>query len=153
MTLRLGPVRREASVAASRTRAFAAFTDQIGAWWPRTSSAFGGALAFSDGQLAEQGEGEGHIWGEVITWNPPAALAMTWCHPTHADDQRTQVDIRFVADGAHASIVRLVHSGWDRVPGAAGLVKLYGGDRGWRAVLAAFATAVAGGLARGRPDM
>lgn len=147
---RLLPLRREVRVRATATAAFDAFTAQIGAWWPRVMSAHGGKLSFVDGQLEEHGDDDHHVWGEVITWDRPRSLRMTWRHPSHGEDQRTDVTISFVTDGP-TTIVRLVQTGWDRIPDPVAAARLYGGDRGWREVLDCFATR-AGGLASGRSD-
>ncbi len=128
MSTLLAPVRREVRVRASPAVVFDAFTR--GAWWP------GGSAEFVDGRL-EQGA---QVLGEVISWDRPRALRMAW---RHEGDQRTNVDLRFVMDG-DATIVRIVHDGWERVTQPAAAVKHYGGDRGWREVLAAFEASVVG---------
>ena len=153
MPHQLPPLRREARVPVTPAVAFDWFTGRIGNWWPRIRTAFGGTLGFVDGQLEEHGADEVHVWGEVITWNPTQGLRMAWRQPAHDEEQRTNVDVMFVPDGASGSIARIVQSGWNRIPDPASASRLYGGDRGWREVLTAYTTAVAGGLAIQRPGM
>jgi uncharacterized protein YndB with AHSA1/START domain len=153
MANQLPPLRREVRVSATPALAFEWFTGHIGMWWPRILTAFGGTLGFVSGQLEEHSADEVHVWGEVITWNPPHSLRMAWRQPAHDEDQRTNVDVMFVPDGTSGAIARIVQSGWNRIPDPASSSRLYGGDRGWREVLTAYATAVAGGLAIQRTSM
>ncbi|CAN5902811.1 hypothetical protein BH11MYX3_BH11MYX3_15910 [soil metagenome] len=134
MPILLAPVRREVRVRVPVAVAFDAFTHQIGTWWPL--SAGGGPAVFAEGRLV-QGE---QVWAEVITWDRPRAMRLAW---RHDGDQRTNVDLRFVMDGEAATIVRVVHDGWERVTQPAAAAKHYGGDRGWREVLQCFGAAVA----------
>jgi len=141
MPTHLAPVRREVRVPTTQAVAFDWFTLHVGRWWPRHATAFGGSFAFVDGRLEEQSDDDTHVWGEVITWDRPRGFRMAWREPRDATEQRTNVDLAFLSDGA-ATIVRLVHSGWDRVPDPAGAAKRAGGERGWREILAAYEAAV-----------
>jgi hypothetical protein len=149
----LPPLRREARVPTTPPLAFDWFTVRIGSWWPRILTAFGGTLSFVESQLEEHSADEVYVWGEVITWNPSRSLRMAWRQPTHEEEQRTNVDVSFVPDGPSGTIIRIVQSGWNRIPDPASSSRLYGGDRGWREVLTAYSTAVAAGLAIHRPGM
>lgn len=69
----------------SAERAFAALTAEIGAWWPLARHMCSGeptaGLRFTNGELVETpGDGSRQVWGEVLRWEPPHGLAMTW-HP------------------------------------------------------------------------
>lgn len=79
------PVRREVVVPVGAERAFELFTDQIGAWWPigERYSVFGAGatVSFRDGALIEVApDGREAVWGEVLDWQPPNRLRITW-HP------------------------------------------------------------------------
>ena len=79
------PVLRSAHVARPLDETFAVFTRQIGAWWPLpTHGIFGadaGGLGFEDGLLVERAvDGRTSVWGEVLAWDPPHRLVVTW-HP------------------------------------------------------------------------
>ena len=85
------PVLRAAHVARPVDEAFAVFTDRIGAWWPLpTHGVFGadaGGLAFEDGLLVERAtDGRTTVWGEVVRWEPPHRLVLTWHPGRDADD-------------------------------------------------------------------
>ena len=59
-----------------------------------------------------------HEWGEVTVWQPPARLAYLWYlgrDRAHA----TEVEIRFLAQGAVATRIEIEHRGWERLgPGS-----------------------------------
>ena len=59
-----------------------------------------------------------HEWGEVTVWQPPARLAYLWYlgrDRAHA----TEVEIRFLAQGADATRIEIEHRGWERLGPAA----------------------------------
>lgn len=141
MQSHLAPVRREVTVSATQTVAFDFFTLHVGLWWPRTATTIEGTLGFVDGQLEEHSAEDVYVWGEIITWDHPRGFRMAWREPNHTEEQRTNVDVAFLADG-RGTTVRIVHSGWDRVPDPAAAATRAGGERGWRSILAAFEAAV-----------
>src|SRR4051794_7694260 len=81
-TTTIAPVARTVTVGTSPERAFAIFTDRIGAWWPLAMYSIGGAradVAFVDGQLLETAaDGNTTAWGEVTEWDPPRRVAFSW---------------------------------------------------------------------------
>jgi len=137
----LGPIRREVRVSATQQVAFDFFTLHVGLWWPRIATHVSGTLGFVEGQLEEHGADDVYVWGEIITWNAPTGFRMAWREPQHSEEQRTNVDVAFSWDGRETT-VRIVQSGWDRVPDAAAAATRAGGDRGWRTILGAFEAAV-----------
>lgn len=134
----VAPVRREVVVAARPERAFEVFTDQIGTWWPlATHSVFGvaGHVAFEGGRLLERLGDEVSEWGEVLDWDPPSLLRLTW-RPGNPVEQATEVTVRFHAEG-DGTRVELVHTGWERHAHGVAAAENYG--EGWPLVLGAFA--------------
>ena len=99
MTTTLPPLRRQIIVPADPGTAFTVFTDKIGAWWPVASHSVYGAqstTAFRDGLLVETGPGgEEAVWGEVLDWQPPGLLRMTW-HPGYGAERAGEVEVTFV---------------------------------------------------------
>ena len=70
------PVRRQVVVGAPPERAFALFTERIGAWWPMADhSVFGdaGAVAFEGRELVERAGDRVAVWGEVLPGSRPAS--------------------------------------------------------------------------------
>lgn len=113
-------------VRAAPERAFAVFTEQIGAWW-RPSAMFAftprspGVLAFeggADGRLVERlANGKVFEVGRVRAWEPPARLVFGWRQATFAPDQDTEVEVRFEPLGEETRVT-VEHRGWDSVPAA-----------------------------------
>lgn len=136
---RPAPVLRATHVTLPADVAFRVFTEQLGAWWPLTTHGCFGAdsagVAFEGGLLVERSlTGERATWGEVLAWEPPHRLLVTW-HPGRAEGPATQVEVRFVAvDGG--TRVELAHSGWQALPdGGVAARARYSGRNAWGTVL------------------
>lgn len=139
----IAPLRREVVVAAAPERAFEVFTSQIQQWWPlATHSVFGvrARVAFEEGSLVERLGDEVSEWGEVLEWDPPRMLRLTW-RPGHPVEEATEVTVRFHPAG-EGTRVELVHTGWERHAHGAAAAENYG--EGWPLVLGAFAERVTG---------
>lgn len=137
------PILRTAFVARPVEEAFAVFTDEIGAWWPLpTHSVFqslAGGVQFVDGRLVERStDGQETTWAEVLVWEPPHRLAMSW-HPGFEDGPMGRVEVSFAADG-DGTRVELRHDGWEAF-GEAALERRreYIGPSAWGHVLDHFA--------------
>lgn len=111
-------------VPATPERTFAAFTDDIGTWW-RPNGLFQftpnrtGSLAFQPGPrgclIETYEDGTSFTVGDIITWDPPHRLVMTWRHASFAPDQATELHVTFRAVDAETRVV-VEHFGWDRIP-------------------------------------
>ncbi|HEY2793966.1 MAG TPA: SRPBCC domain-containing protein [Micromonosporaceae bacterium] len=135
----LPPVRRQMIVPVPPERAFAAFTDEIGEWWPGEKSVYGEGMRpeFRDGVLIETGaDGQVAEWGRVLDWQPPRSFRMTWHAGHEASEQDTEITVTFaeVADGR--TLVTLEHRGWERRPD--GVEARAGYVGGWAQVLAGY---------------
>jgi uncharacterized protein YciI len=135
------PLRREVLVTASPETAFALFTAHIDRWWPMASfSVFGSEaiVAFEGDRVVERLGDESSVWAEVTTWDPPRSLVLSW-HPGRDDSRATDVTVSFegVDDG---TLVRLVHTGWERTEAPAEARAEYG--QGWEGVLAGYAASL-----------
>ncbi len=107
-------------------RAFAAFVEEIGAWW-RPSPLFQttprpGRLSFEPGEggrLIETRQG-GKVFeiGKVRTWEPPHRLVFSWRQANFPPDLHTEVEVRFEAVGEETR-VSVEHRGFDQVPAGA----------------------------------
>ncbi len=137
------PVLRAAQVRCEADEAFAAFTERIGAWWPLpTHSVFGdraGGVGFDRGRLVERSvDGEESVWGEVLAWEPPHRLVVTW-HPGRGAGEASEVEVRFLPD-ADGTRVEVEHRGWERFGESAMLRRRgYVGPGAWGHVLDHFA--------------
>jgi uncharacterized protein YndB with AHSA1/START domain len=144
-------------VRASPERAFAAFTEEIGAWWRpnplfATTPRAPGRLAFEPGEGGRLVEtlANGKVFeiGRITAWEPPRRLVFTWRQASFPPDLSTEVEVAFEALGEETR-VRVEHRGFHRVP--AGSAARHGFpdqallrrlSEWWRAQLARLAEAV-----------
>lgn len=136
----VAPVLRATHVRRPADQAWALFTERIGAWWPLpTHGLFGdrsAEVAFEDGRLVERSvDGETTVWGEVLVWEPPRRLALTWHPGRPADGPASTVEVTFLPDG-DGTRVELVHDGWQAF-GEQALARRrsYAGPNAWGYVL------------------
>src|SRR4051812_35379195 len=100
------PVDHCVNVPLSREEAFDLFTQELKLWWPLSSHPCAQADAPDvqfeprvGGRVIEHdNKGGRHVWGTLLEWDPPNALAMTW-HPGQAEDQATRLTVSFTAKG------------------------------------------------------
>jgi len=111
-------------VKASPERAFAAFTQEIGAWWRpnglfQTTPRAPGVLAFEPGEGGRLVEtlANGKVFeiGRILAWEPPSRLLFSWRQANFPLDLTTEVEVRFEAVGEETR-VSVEHRGFDRVP-------------------------------------
>lgn len=138
----LPPIRRSVVVEATPERAYAAWTDEIGQWWPlATHSVFehDNTVVFVDGDLVETAaDGSRTVWGSVLEADPPRLLRLSW-HPG-SDEERGTVELRFVPLGERRTLVTLEHSGWEHYPQPGAARENY--RTGWALVLADYQAGV-----------
>jgi uncharacterized protein YndB with AHSA1/START domain len=149
------PVLRSVSVRRPVAEAFRIFTEEIGSWWPLDTHSRAVAQREEGGVKAETVVIEGRIggriyevmsdgteasWGEVLIWEPPHRLVLSW----NPSPRRvpTEVEVTFTAheDGTR---VELEHRGWERLGEAAREVREEYAQ-GWPVVLGRFAPAADG---------
>jgi uncharacterized protein YndB with AHSA1/START domain len=108
-------------------RAFTVFTEHISEWWQpnglfQFSEGRTGTLAFEpgpQGRLVERhADGECFVIGHIRVWDPPRRLVVSWRHASFADDQDTELHVRFepVDDAGTSTRVTVEHFGWDALP-------------------------------------
>jgi uncharacterized protein YndB with AHSA1/START domain len=149
-------VRTEIVVEAGAERAFRLFTERFDRIKPREHNMLGVDIAESvfephaGGRVYDRGvDGSECQWGRVLAYEPPTRLVFTWeISPTwqiEADaDRRSEVEVRFVADGPERTRVELEHRHLDRHgDGWDGLRAGVAADEGWPLYLQRFAAAVA----------
>lgn len=111
-------------VRASPARAFAAFTEEIDAWW-RPNGLFAttprapGRLAFEPGEggrlIETLASGKVFEIGRITCWAPPERLVFTWRQASFPPDLLTEVEVVFEPVGEETR-VRVEHRGFHRVP-------------------------------------
>jgi len=108
-------------VKATPERAFAVFTQEIGAWWRpsglfQTTPRAPGLLAFTDGRLTETlANGKVHEIGKVLVWEPPERLVFSWRQANFPPELHTEVEVRFEPVGEQTR-VSVEHRGFHQVP-------------------------------------
>ena len=111
-------------VKASPERAFAAFVDEIGAWWRpnglfQTTPRAPGRLAFEPGEGGRLTEtlANGKVFeiGRIHAWEPPSRLVFSWRQANFPLDLHTEVEVRFEAAGEETRVC-VEHRGFDQVP-------------------------------------
>jgi len=140
------PLRMSFDVACSADHAFSVWTSGIGAWWPPDHTVTGRAEVVVltggvGGRIYERtADGVEHEWGEVTVWQPPARLAYLW-YLGRDRSHATEVEIRFLAQGADATRIEIEHRGWERLGSGSGPWR----DRneaGWQSLLPHFTAAI-----------
>lgn len=111
-------------VKASPERAFAAFVNEIGAWWRpnglfQTTPRAPGRLSFEPGEggrlIETLANGKVFEIGKVLAWEPPRRLVFSWRQANFPPDLRTEVEVSFEAVGEETR-VSVEHRGFDQVP-------------------------------------
>jgi uncharacterized protein YndB with AHSA1/START domain len=151
----VGTVRKTIFVNAPQAHAFAVFTERLGDWWPLQRYHIGSQAAQTaileprvGGRWFERAADDSECeWGRVLVWEPPHRLVLSW--DIGADwkfdpDLGTEVDVRFIAEGADRTRVELEHRRLERYADKAAEMRgIFDSEAGWSALLAAFAHAAA----------
>lgn len=162
VALRRPPVRQTTMVRSDIEHTFDVFVRTIGAWWP-VQPFSAGQEDVRDVTIERQLGGrvyetwrDGTVvpWGELLAWEPPHRLSMTWC----GTPAPTEVELTFTALGPALTRVAVEHRGWEALSDAqlsedCAMPGGYTGgaySSGWAIILGRFAAVVeAAGV---RPD-
>jgi uncharacterized protein YndB with AHSA1/START domain len=119
-------IRHQITVAAPIERAFAVFTEDFGAFKPREHNLLDAEIAETvfeprvGGHVYDRGvDGSECRWARVLAYEPPRRVMISWdISPrwqVETDPDRTsEVEVRFVAEGADRTRVELEHRHLDR---------------------------------------
>jgi uncharacterized protein YndB with AHSA1/START domain len=144
-------VRKTVNVQAPPEVAWRVFTEKLGTWWPLTTYKIGKANAVDaiieprvGGRWYERGEdGSTCEWGRVLTWEPHTRLVLSWeitADWQHDPNLKTEVEVRFIADGKNGTRVELEHRRLDLYGARRDEIRgIFDSDAGWKALLDAFA--------------
>jgi len=153
--IHIAPVRKQLVVKASQSRAFAVFTTEMSRWWPATHSILKSPLKECileprvGGRWYTVGEdGSSCQTGYVIAWQPPEALVLAWqinAEWQFDPDLVTEVEVKFIAEGADVTRIELEHRYLERMGGKAAEVRnAVDSPGGWGAILESFKRRVEG---------
>jgi uncharacterized protein YndB with AHSA1/START domain len=158
-TVTIAPVRKTLRVKAPQEIAFSVFTAGIDRWWPRQAHIGRSPMAaaiiepFVGGRWYHRcQDGSASEIGQVLVWQPPQRLVLSWqIGNSCAQDQTscgegamqydptlvTEVEVRFIAEGARATRVEFEHRHLERIGEGAEAYRTRV-DGGWGGVLDGF---------------
>jgi len=124
-----GPIVLVIDLEVPPVRAYAAFTEHFGDWWPAATHSLSRDPATSCRLVARCGgavselapDGTRHDWGEVLAVEPGRRIRFSW-HPGRERDTAQWVEVEFAA-AAGGSRVTLTHGGWQALGGIAPLLR------------------------------
>jgi uncharacterized protein YndB with AHSA1/START domain len=131
--------------------AWRVFTEKMGFWWPLATHKIGKAKAVDalieprvGGRWYERGDdGSTCDWGRVLSWEPHSRLVLSWeisADFQHDPNLKTEVEVRFIAEGKNRTRIELEHRHLDRYGTRRDEVRgIFDSDMGWKALLDAFA--------------
>jgi len=145
----IAPVRRTVHVRVPIEHAFEVFTSGLTRWWPLDHTIgkkpvrkvmleprLGGRWL----EISEDGTETSDA--TIIVWEPPHRFVMLWqINAQWQPDQsmKSEVDVRFVAEGPEATRVELLHHKFETMGMEAGTAMRDAVERGWPALLQRFA--------------
>jgi uncharacterized protein YndB with AHSA1/START domain len=154
------PVRLSVRVKAPVAHVFELFTSGIGRWWPRSFTI--GMKPILDvimeprlgGRWRELAKDGGEmVVGTIVVWEPPRRVAMLWQIDARwqADaTMKSEVDVRFTAEDAGATLVELTHHRFETMGAEDGESMRADVDGGWPGIVECFAREVERDIAGGR---
>jgi len=118
-------VKKVVSVQAPPPVAWRVFTEKMGTWWPLGEYKIGKAKAVDavieprvGGRWYERGDdGSTCQWGSVLSWEPTTRLVLSWditANWQYDPELKTEIEVRFIADGKNGTRVELEHRRLDR---------------------------------------
>ena len=149
-TITVAPVKKTLRVNAPQHRAFEVFTARFDSWWPKSHHIGKAEMKRgiiepkTGGRWYEKGvDGSECDWGEVLAWEPPSRVMLTWRlnGQFQVDDTvKSEIEVRFVAEEASVTRVELEH----RITAvdAEAIRTVVDAPNGWTGLLAAYQTAV-----------
>jgi uncharacterized protein YndB with AHSA1/START domain len=147
-TITIAPVRKTIRVNARAARAFDVFTAGLGKWWPidhgigktpRKGVAMETRLGGHWYELAEDGTRTNV--GTIVVWEPPQRFVMSWDINSQWKPDTTvgsEVEVRFIAEGASATRVELEHRKFEQMGAEPGAKMRKDVDGGWPGLLELF---------------
>jgi uncharacterized protein YndB with AHSA1/START domain len=144
-------VTRTITVRAGRERAFTVFTEKFFSWWPKGHHIGEADLADAiiepraGGRWYERGvDGSECDWGEVLAWEPPGRLVLSWHLQSDWDydpdpARASEIEVRFVAEAPDRTRVEFSHHHLERHDDPERVRTGVDGPSGWTGILAAYA--------------
>lgn len=148
-TIAIAPVRKTIRVGAPLAHAFEVFSSGLTRWWPHDHGVGKKPIAkvlleprLGGRWLEIAKDGTETPVATITLWEPPHRLVLVWqvnAQWKPDTSMKSEVDVRFVADGPEATIVELVHHRFETMGAEAGASMRRDVDRGWPGLIARFA--------------
>ena len=145
----IAPVRKSVRVKAPIARAFDVFTTGLTRWWPPNHGVGKKPIAkvlmeprLGGRWLEIADDGTETSVATIIVWEPPHRLVMLWqVNAQWKPDLavKSEVDVRFTADGPNATLVELVHHKFGTMGAEAGASMRKDVNGGWPGLMDRFA--------------
>jgi Activator of Hsp90 ATPase homolog 1-like protein len=144
----IAPVRKTVHVKAPISHAFDVFTSGLTRWWPHTHGVGKKPIAkvvmepkLGGRWLEICEDGTETTVATITLWEPPHRFVMLWqinakWQPDAA--MKSEVDVRFIADGAEATHVELLHHKFETMGTEGGASMRRDVDGGWPGLLQRF---------------
>ena len=145
----IAPVRKSVRVSTPIAHAFDVFTSGLSRWWPLDHGVgkkpiekvlmeprLGGRWL----EIAQDGT-ETSV-ATIILWEPPHRLVLVWqINAQWKPDMtmKSEVDVRFTADGPTATLVEILHHKFETMGAEAGASMRGDVDRGWPGLIERYA--------------
>jgi uncharacterized protein YndB with AHSA1/START domain len=148
-TIAIAPVRKTIRVKAPIEHAFDVFTSGLTRWWPHDHGVGKQPIEkvlmeprLGGRWLEISKDGTETPVATITLWEPPHRLVLVWqvnaqWKPDIA--MKSEVDVRFRADGPGATTVELVHHKFETMGAEAGASMRKDVDRGWPSLIERFA--------------
>ena len=148
-TITIAPVRKTIRVKAPLKHAFEVFTSGLTRWWPHDHSVGKQPIAkvlmeprLGGRWLEISNDGTETPVATITHWEPPHRLVLLWqINAKWKPDvtMKSEVDVRFTADGPNATHVELVHHKFETMGAEAGASMRKDVDGGWPGLIERFA--------------
>jgi len=145
----IAPVRKTIRVKAPLKHAFEVFTSGLTRWWPHDHSVGKQPIAkvlmeprLGGRWLEISKDGTETPVATITHWEPPHRLVLLWqINAKWKPDvtMKSEVDVRFTADGPNATHVELVHHKFESMGAEAGASMRNDVDGGWPGLIERFA--------------
>jgi hypothetical protein len=145
----IAPVKKSVRVEVPIARAFEFFTAGLTQWWPRDMRMGKTPLrsVYMEPRLHGRWfetslDGTETTVATITLWDPPRRVVMTWqvnaqCQPDPS--MKSEVDVRFTADGADATLVELLHHKFETLGAQEGMALRNSVQGGWPGLMERYA--------------
>jgi uncharacterized protein YndB with AHSA1/START domain len=147
-TIAIAPVTKSVTVAAPQEKAFEVFTAGVDRWWPKEHH-IGNAPVKQEIMEPRKGgkwrtlhiDGSETVNGTVLVWEPPKRIVFSWeingqWRPEPNIAVCSEVEVRFIADGATRTRVELEHRNFEKMQaGGEAMRNEVGKEGGWPGIL------------------